>query len=315
MIRVQRTLAAVLLGASVVFLWGCAGMEYVPGGRFFFYHKELPESQRAIDAARKAGKDKECPADFQAAEKMKNDAYALYYACHTKEAIAKAKEAMALAASLCPRPVETPKPAPAPPAARPRILSFSASPSSVRAGDCSTLNWSTTGATGASIDAGIGSVETSGSRRVCPDGTTHYTLTASAAGESDSESATIDVTAAPAPAPIDRMSVHVNFDTDKSEIRKADHDELEKALHFVEKYPGCKISVEGHTDSTGSEAYNQALSERRAAAVKKFLIDHGVTSADRIESVGYGETRPIADNTTAKGRSENRRVEIVIVSR
>jgi outer membrane protein OmpA-like peptidoglycan-associated protein len=320
MTRVERALAAVILGASVVLLWGCAGMEYVPGGRFFFYHKELPEAQRAIDAARQAGKDKQCPAEFQAAEKMKNDAYALYYACHTKEAIAKAKEAMALAASLCPRPVETPAPAPAAPtpapAAHPRILSFSASPSSVRAGDCATLTWSTAGAAGASIDSGIGSVETSGSRRVCPDRTTRYTLTASAAGgESDSEAATIDVTAAPTPAPIDRMTVHVNFDTNKSTIRKADHDELEKALHFVEKYPGCRISVEGHTDSTGSHAHNQALSERRAAAVKKYLLDHGVTSEDRIVSVGYGETRPIADNKTEKGRAKNRRVEIVIVSR
>jgi OOP family OmpA-OmpF porin len=157
-------------------------------------------------------------------------------------------------------------------------------------------------------------VDTSGSHRVCPDRTTRYTLTASGEGGSDSQSTTIDVTAVP-PAPIDRMTVHVNFDIDKSEVRRADHDELEKALHFVEKYPGCKISVEGHTDSTGSSAYNQALSERRAAAVKKYLIDHGVTSADRIESVGYGETRPIADNKTAKGRSGNRRVEIVIVSR
>ena len=321
MIRVARTLASVLLGASIVFLWGCAGMEYVPGGKFFFYHKELPESQRAIDAARKAGKDKECPAAFQAAEKLEKDAYDLYYACHTREAIAKAKEAIAAAGALCPRVAEAPKPTPAPPAvtptpapARPRIVSFTASPDSVRAGDCSTLAWSTAGASGAAIDSGIGSVDASGSRRVCPDRTTRYTLTASAAGESETASATVEVMAAP-PAPIDRLTVHVRFDTDKAEIRKADLDELEKALHFVERYPGCKISVEGHTDSTGSEAYNQALSERRAAAVKKYLVDHGVTSADRIESIGYGETRPIADNNTAKGRSENRRVEIVIVSR
>lgn len=313
MIRGQRTLAAVLLGASVVFLWGCAGMEYVPGGRFFFYHKELPEAQRAIDAARKAGKDKECPADFQAAEKMKNDAYALYYACHTKEAIAKAKEAMALAASLCPRVAEAPKPAPTPqPAARPTI-SFSSSPGSIHAGDCATLTWSTTGASSSSIDPGIGSVDTSGSRRVCPDGTTRYTLTASGAGGSESASTSVEVT--PAPAPIDHLTVHVRFDTGKAEIRKADHDELQKALHFVERYPGCKISVEGHTDSTGSAPHNQALSEKRAAAVKKYLVDHGAAAADKIQSVGYGQTRPIGDNKTAKGRSENRRVEIIIVSR
>ena len=315
-IRGQKGLWVALLGVSVIALSGCADMEYVPGGQYFFYHKELPAAQRAIDAARKAGKDKECPTEFRAAEKMKNDAYALYYACHTAEAIAKAKEAMAAASALCPRVAEAPKPAAAPPpaAARPTV-SFSSSPSSIHAGDCATLTWSTTGASSASIDSGIGAVDTSGSRRVCPETTTRYTLTASGAGGSESDSTTVDVTPAPAPAPIDHLTVHVRFDTDKAEIRKADLDELQKALHFVEKYPGCKISVEGHTDSTGSEAHNQALSEKRAAAVKKYLVDHGAVAADKIQSVGYGETRPLADNKTAKGRAENRRVEIVIVSR
>jgi OOP family OmpA-OmpF porin len=119
----------------------------------------------------------------------------------------------------------------------------------------------------------------------------------------------------PAAAPIDRLTLHVNFDTDKAQVRKADVEDLQKAVNFVKKYPGCKISVQGYTDSRGTEAYNQALSERRAAAVRNYLLDNGATDADKITSVGYGESNPIGDNATEKGRFENRRVEIVIVSR
>ena len=113
---------------------------------------------------------------------------------------------------------------------------------------------------------------------------------------------------------VDKLVVHVNFDTDKAVIRKADTAELQKAIDFVKKYPGYNISVEGHTDNVGKEKYNQALSERRAAAVKKYLVEHGAANADRIKPVGFGETRPIADNKTAEGKFKNRRVEIVILS-
>jgi outer membrane protein OmpA-like peptidoglycan-associated protein len=89
---------------------------------------------------------------------------------------------------------------------------------------------------------------------------------------------------------------------------------LQKAVDFVKKYPGARISVEGHTDSVGSAQYNQGLSERRAAAVKDYLVKNGGVASDRIQSVGYGETKPIADNATSKGKFDNRRVEILILS-
>lgn len=160
-------------------------------------------------------------------------------------------------------------------------------------------------------------MDANGSKEVCPSTSTRYMLTATGAGGSRTEWASVAVNPpAPAPAtPIDRLTVHVNFDTNKSVIRKADLKDLQKALEFVRKYPGCSISVEGHTDSTGKPTYNQGLSERRAAAVKKYLLDNGVTSADKITSVGYGETRPIASNDTAEGKFQNRRVEIVILSK
>ncbi len=310
--RVLKSWSLAVLVCSLVGLYGCSGMEYVPGGQYFFYHKELPASKRAIEAARSAGKDKQCPEAFQAAEKLMKEAYALYYACHTQEAIAKANEAIAKANALCP-PVEAPKPAPAP--AGPLMVSFSASPASVEQGSCATLSWSTSNAKSVSIDEGVGTVEANGSKQVCPSSTTQYRLTAAGAGGSHVESTTVTVTARVAPAPIDRLTIHVNFDTNKYEIRKADLSDLEKAVEFVKKYPGCKVSVDGYTDSQGTEEYNQGLSERRAGAVKKYLLDHGATDADKITSRGFGESNPIADNATAKGRFENRRVEIVIVSR
>ena len=77
---------------------------------------------------------------------------------------------------------------------------------------------------------------------------------------------------------------------------------------------GISISVEGHTDSVGKDKYNQALSERRAAAVKKYLVENGAAHTDKIKPVGYGKSRPVADNKTEKGRFQNRRVEILILS-
>jgi OOP family OmpA-OmpF porin len=258
-------------------LAGCAGLEYAPKRMYLYYHKELPAADRAVEAARAAGKDKECPAEFQAAEKAKNDAYEIYWSCRTKEGIAKANEAAAMAKAFCPAkpaPVEVaPPPPPPPPPPAPAVA---------------------------------------------PTATTLYTINATGEGGSKTASATVTVNPPPPPPPatkvIDRLTVHVNFDTDKAILRKADSAELQKAIAFVKKYPGYNISVEGHTDNVGKDKYNQALSERRATAVKQYLVDNGAANADKIKPVGYGKTRPIADNKTAEGKFKNRRVEILILS-
>ncbi|HEX4440072.1 MAG TPA: OmpA family protein [Thermoanaerobaculia bacterium] len=313
-----KALLVVLVGSALGFLVGCADMEYVSNGRFFFYHKELPAAQRAIDAARAAGRDRECPAEFKAAEKLKDDAYATYYACHTQEAIAMANEAIAKANALCPRaeapPAPPAPPPPAPPAAPAPTVSLSSGSSSINAGACTNLSWTTSNARSASIDQGIGSVETSGSRQVCPTTTTRYTLTAIGDGGSRADSTTVSVAAKPA-APIDRMTLHVNFDTNKYEIRKADLAEMKKAAAFVRKYDGATISIQGYTDSTGTPRYNQGLSERRADAVRRYLVENGAAADDKITSEGHGESNPIASNKTVKGRAQNRRVEVLILSR
>lgn len=83
------------------------------------------------------------------------------------------------------------------------------------------------------------------------------------------------------------------------------------AKSLTERAPGTKIIVEGHTDTQGSEEFNLELSTRRAEAVRNFLVSHGVPE-DRIETQGYGFSRPLAPNKTAEGRANNRRVEIVV---
>lgn len=275
---------------------------------------ELTTADQAIAKAREAGKDKECPDEFNAAEKLKNDAFARCKPCCDKDAVALANEALAKVNALCPpRPTPAPTPAPQPvaekvPAAAPAV-SIAASPTSIQQGECSTLTWTSTNASRASIDQGVGAVELSGSRKVCPDRTTRYAITAVGEGGTREADATVTV----APKVIDRLALHVNFDFNKATVRKADDAELEKGVAFVKKYPGFKISLEGHTDSIGGDAYNQKLSESRAEAVKEYFVKKGVDPG-RIQTSGYGKTKPVADNSTPKGRFANRRVEVLILS-
>jgi OOP family OmpA-OmpF porin len=174
------------------------------------------------------------------------------------------------------------------------------------------LRWTSVNADSVSIDPGVGGVAGSGSKQVCPGSTTEYTITATGAGGSRTASTTVNVK--PPPKVVDRLSLHINFDSNKADIRPAAVGELKKAIDFVKKYPGHSISIEGHTDSMGSDKYNQALSEQRAAAVKEYLVKNGGADASQIKTVGYGETKPVAVNTTKEGRLKNRRVEVLILS-
>jgi len=104
----------------------------------------------------------------------------------------------------------------------------------------------------------------------------------------------------------------VLFAPGKATLLKSAETQLVTLADAVRSMPSeQKIIIEGHTDSTGSDSMNQRLSEARAAAVKSFLVRHGIERS-RLESVGMGEADPVAENTTAEGRATNRRVEIVI---
>ncbi len=104
----------------------------------------------------------------------------------------------------------------------------------------------------------------------------------------------------------------VTFATGSYTINPTFRETLVTVANSLQQYPDSLIDVYGHTDSTGSDAFNQRLSEQRAEAVANYLVSRGVSSA-RIRSQGFGETQPIASNDTDTGRSLNRRVEIKII--
>ena len=108
------------------------------------------------------------------------------------------------------------------------------------------------------------------------------------------------------------INLNINFDTDKSVIKDSYNSRIAEFAKMMKANPKLKASIEAHTDSVGSNAYNQKLSERRAASTVKALTDLGVDST-KIKAVGFGETRPVASNETVEGRAENRRVEAVMV--
>jgi len=102
------------------------------------------------------------------------------------------------------------------------------------------------------------------------------------------------------------------FDTGKSSIKAESTSVMVDIITILKEYPTAKFTVEGHTDSVGSEKLNQSLSESRALSVKEFLVDKGIEEF-RLSAVGYGEAKPIATNNTRAGRTQNRRVEINLV--
>jgi outer membrane protein OmpA-like peptidoglycan-associated protein len=101
------------------------------------------------------------------------------------------------------------------------------------------------------------------------------------------------------------------FAVNSSNLTDQAKENVQKLATILNKYPDTNILVEGHTDSTGTEAYNQKLSERRASSVTDYTSGLGVAAA-RFKAMGYGESQPVASNSTAEGRRQNRRVEIAI---
>lgn len=103
----------------------------------------------------------------------------------------------------------------------------------------------------------------------------------------------------------------INFETGKAVITEESNEVLDRVVSLMKLNPLFKLEIEGHTDSQGDDAMNMELSQKRANAVKQYLVDKGV-DASRLTAKGYGETKPVADNETAEGRAENRRVELKI---
>ena len=108
------------------------------------------------------------------------------------------------------------------------------------------------------------------------------------------------------------IRLNVEFDANKAIVKPQYETDIKRVADFMNANPNMKATIEGHTDNVGAAQDNLNLSQRRADAVMKFLVDKDNISQARLTAIGYGLTRPIADNATTEGRQKNRRVEVVL---
>jgi OOP family OmpA-OmpF porin len=99
------------------------------------------------------------------------------------------------------------------------------------------------------------------------------------------------------------------FETDKAELKLISNSALDDLVDILKRNEVVKLTIEGHTDSDADDNYNMTLSQKRTETVRDYLISKGISEA-RLTAIGYGETKPIADNKTSAGKAQNRRVEL-----
>ena len=212
-----------------------------------------------------------------------------------------------------------PTPAPAPAPAQPTVT-LSANPDSINRGDSSTLTWTSTNATQLTIAPGVGTVNAEGSSAVTPSDSTTYTITANGPGGSANATARVNVSVPPPPvqkAPEPDLNElflrevrDAYFDFNKADIRPDAREALTKTGEFLRNYPQIRVTVEGHCDERGSTEYTLALGDRRAGAVKQYLVSLGI-SADRISTVSFGKEKPFCTQSNETCWQQNRRGHFV----
>jgi len=213
-----------------------------------------------------------------------------------------------------------PEPTQPPPAARPTVT-LQANPTTINKGDASTLSWSSTNSTQLTISPEVGAVAPEGSTKVTPSESTTYTITASGPGGSADSTVRVTVSApAPTPPPATNATLEemflkevqdAYFDLDKADIRSDARSALAKTADFLRNYPQVKVVIEGHCDERGSTEYNLALGDRRAAAVKQYLVSLGI-GADRVSTVSYGKEKPFCMESNEDCWQKNRRGHFVM---
>ena len=212
-----------------------------------------------------------------------------------------------------------PAPAPAPAPAQPTVT-LSADPASINRGESSTLSWTSTNATQLTIAPGVGTVNAEGSATVTASDSTTYTITASGPGGSANATARVNVTVPP-PSVQKAPESDLNelflrevrdayFDFNKADIRPDAREALTKTADFLRNYPQIRVTVEGHCDERGSTEYNLALGDRRASAVKQYLVSLGI-SADRMSTVSFGKEKPFCTEHNETCWQQNRRGHLV----
>jgi peptidoglycan-associated lipoprotein len=213
-----------------------------------------------------------------------------------------------------------PPPPPTPPAAARPTVTLQASPTSINKGESATLTWNSTDATQLTISPGVGDVTAQGNTKITPSDSTTYTITATGPGGSATASASVTVNAPPPPPPPPagptddeiflREVRDAYFDYDKADLRPDARTALSKTADFLKNYPRFKVTVEGHCDERGSTEYNLGLGDRRANAVKQFLVSAGV-SADRVSTVSFGKEKPFCMESNEACWQQNRRGHFV----
>ena len=191
-------------------------------------------------------------------------------------------------------------------------VSLSANPASVEHGQCATLTWSSTNASTVSIDQGVGKVDPSGSKQVCPLNSTQYTITAAGKGGSGTASTTVSVTALL--AKVMTFPEAALFEFGKSELKPEGKEKIKEYREQAkeELSRADHVMITGYTDNVGEANFNSTLSLQRAEAVRDYLISLGA-DPQKFQVSGAGETNPVADNSTDEGRAKNRRVEVAVI--
>jgi len=210
-----------------------------------------------------------------------------------------------------------------PPAAVKPTVTLTADRTSVKQGESVRLSWTSTDAQNVSIAPEVGAVTPQGSTTVTPSESTTYTITASGPGGNADASVRISVNV-PAPTvtetqkstPLDQLFLEevrdAYFDYDSAEIRPDARQALRKTADFLKKYPQMRVTIEGHCDERGSTEYNLALGDRRANAVKQYMVSLGI-SADRFNTVSFGKEKPFCFESNESCWQQNRRGHFVQV--
>jgi peptidoglycan-associated lipoprotein len=236
-----------------------------------------------------------------------------------------------LLASACKKTVAPPPPVaatppPAPPTPAPTIT-LRAQPATIDRGAATTLQWEARNAAGVTITPEVGNVALTGNRAVNPVSSVTYTATATGPGGTASDIARVTVNIPAAPAPTDnpppRPNVTSNslsdnvkdvfFDYDRAEIRGDMIATLQGNATWLKSNPNVRFTIEGHCDERGSEEYNLGLGDRRANAVKEFLVSQGV-AVNRINTVSYGEERPFCRDENERCFEMNRRAHFAAMN-
>ncbi len=233
--------------------------------------------------------------------------------------------AMALVSTACkhtPPPVQSPTTTQAPTATAPArpTVTLQASSTFIQKGESSTLNWSSTNATSLVITPSVGSVAPEGSAKVTPADSTTYTITATGPGGSADANIRITV-GAPTVVQQEQPKESIDqvflrevkdayFDYNKADLRPDARDALSQTAQFLRRNPDVRVVIEGHCDERGTTEYNIGLGQRRADAVKEFLVSLGI-GADRLSTTSFGKEKPFCNGHDETCWQQNRRGHFV----